>query len=63
MKKKQEKPRTLGYFRYRPYSYISNKLFYPVIMARSKVAFSSSDLKKMDEEKSSGSDVDNDDNS
>jgi hypothetical protein len=33
------------------------------MMARSKVAFSSSDLKKMDEEKSSGSDVDNDDNS
>jgi hypothetical protein len=44
-------------------SYISDKLFYPVMMARSKVAFSSSDLKKMDEEKSSGSDVDNDDNS
>ena len=29
----------------------------PVMMALSKVALSSSDLKKMDEEKSSGSDV------
>ena len=36
---------------------------YPVMMALRRVAFSSSDLRKMEDEKSSGSDVVSDDNS